>query len=247
MRRRLIARLLRPSLRRLRPSLRGLLRPRLRKVRRRVLPHAVSRRRRRLAGLLRPRLRRVRRLRLGRRDRGRGGMGPPPPRPPVGIRRSGPQRAHPSPQSPLLQSAIVGHSSVAGGMVQRLCFPVSGCVFVLVCISIAGRPFSRDRRQFTKAEPPASLLKTCFLTVVVGCRGGSLRGRRVRSANTWWASCRTGDAEAKRHEKKRDRAAAHDAEVQGGGWLPGPGLQALDQVSETAEIRFRAGSLQRLG
>ena len=137
-----------------------------------------------------------------------------------------------------MQSAIVGHSSVSGGMVQRLCFAVSGCVFVIVCSSIAGRPLSRDRRQFTKAESPASLLKTYFLTVVVDCRGGSLRGRRVRSANTYWASWRGADGEARRAEKKRDRAAAHDADVRAACWQPGRGLEAVDQASETAEIRF---------
>ena len=172
------SRVQRPSLRRLRPSVRqlrplrppllGLLQGRLRKLRWRSL-----------RWLLRPRL-------SGRRTRGLDGglvrparrRRPPPPRPPAGgLLRSGPQRAHPSPQSPLMQSAIVGHSSVSGGMVQRLCFPVSGCVFVIVCTSIAGRLLSRDRRQFTKAEPPATLLKTYFLAVVVGCRwGGSLRG-----------------------------------------------------------------------
>ena len=69
--------------------------------------------------------------------------------------------------------------------------------------------------------------------------GGVVAGwGRVRSANTYWASWRGADGEARRAEKKRDRAAAHDADVRAGAWQAGRGLEALDQASETAEIRF---------
>ncbi len=71
-------------------------------------------------------------------------------------------------------------------------------------------------------------------------QGGSLRDRRVRSSNSWWAAHRSGDQEARRAEKKRDRAAVHDDAVRQDSWLPNerPGPQIVNQVSETTEIRF---------
>ena len=71
-------------------------------------------------------------------------------------------------------------------------------------------------------------------------QGDSLRERRVRSSNTWWAENRSAEAEARRREKKRDRAAAHDAEVASGSWMAREelGPKVVNQDSETAEIRF---------
>ena len=67
-----------------------------------------------------------------------------------------------------------------------------------------------------------------------------MREHRGRSANSWWAYARTPEQEARRAEKKRDRAAAHDAAVASGGWIgrAKSGPELVGQHSETTEIRF---------